>query len=160
NKSAFRNPKSAIRVCAIVVSLAQTTLPPLPRLALDSYPAGARQAISRAYQDATAQPADITAVGTLARTLHAWEQWNSAHDAYARAQALAPNAFDWLYLDAVVLRRLARHAETASRLEQALRTQPAYLPARVMLAESLFESGDLERSAQLFDGLRREPAAE
>jgi len=130
---------------------------PLP---FDSYPSGAREAISRAYADAAAKPTDAASVGTLARTLHAWEQWNSAHDAYARAQALAPATFDWFYLDAVVLRRLARHAETASRLEQALRISPGYLPARVMLAESLLESGDLERSAQRFDALDREPSAE
>ena len=151
---------ATIRVCAACFVLAQTTLPPLPHLVLDSYPAGAREAISRAYGDATSRPTDAAAIGALARTLHAWEQWNSAHEAYARAQALAPNAFEWQYLDALVLRRLARHAETASRLEQALRISPGYLSARVTLAESLFESGDVERSAQLFDGLRREPAAE
>src|SRR5262245_15943903 len=113
--------------------MAQTTSPSLPQLVLDSYPSGARDAISRAYAGATAKPTDSAAVGALARTLHAWEQWNSAHEAYVRAQALAPNAFEWLYLDAIVLRRLARHAETASRLEQALRISPAYLPARVTL---------------------------
>ena len=52
-----------------------------------------------------------------------------------------PRAFDWLYLDAVVLQRLARHADSAARLEQALRIQPGYLPARVMFAEALLRSG-------------------
>jgi tetratricopeptide (TPR) repeat protein len=99
-------------------------------------------------------------VGALARALHAWEQWGTAHDAYLRAHALAPRAFEWLYLDAVVLQRLARHADAASRLEQALKASPDYLPARVKLAEALFESGDLDRSKPLFDALRREPASE
>jgi tetratricopeptide (TPR) repeat protein len=160
NKSAFRNPKSALTICATCAFLAQAALPPLPALVLDSFPADARETISRASRDATARPADVAAVGTLARTLHAWEQWNAAHETYARTQALAPATFDWLYLDAIVLRRLARHADSAARLEQALRIQPGYLPARVMFAEELFESGDRDRSAQLFEPLRREPAAE
>jgi len=149
-----------VPVCAACLLLAQTAIPPLPRLALDSYPSPTREAISRAYRDAVARPTDAAAVGTLARTLHAWEQWSAAHDAYSRAQTLAPHVFEWQYLDALVLRRLARHDETASRLEQALRISPGYLPARVALAEAIFESGDLERSARLFEPLRREPASE
>src|SRR5882672_6042038 len=120
---------------------AQAGLPPLPRLALETYPAAARDAVARAHRDAVRRATDPAAVGTLARTLHAWEQWNSAHDAYARAQALAPNAFEWHYLDAIVLRRLARHGDSAARLEQALKISSNYLPARVMLAEESFAAG-------------------
>jgi tetratricopeptide (TPR) repeat protein len=140
--------------------VAQATLPPLPDLPLDSYSPAPREAIARAYKDATTRSGDAVAVGALARTLHAWEQWSAAHEAYARAQALAPRAFEWQYLDALVLQRLARHADAVTRLEQALRLSPDYLPARVALAESLLESGDVERSERLFDQLRREPAAE
>ena len=149
-------------VCVVAlatISFTQTP-PPLPRLALDSYPPATREPISRAYRDAIARPTDAAAVGALARTLHAWEQWSAAHDAYARAQALAPHIFEWQYLDALVLQRLARHGQAVSHLEQALRVSPDYLPARVTLAEALFESGDLERSARLFEPLRREPASE
>ena len=149
-----------VPVCAACLLLAQTAIPPLPRLALDSYPSPAREAISRAYRDAIERPTDAAAVGTLARTLHAWEQWSAAHEAYTRAQALSPVAFEWQYLDALVLQRLARHGEAVPRLEQALKASPDYLPARVTRAEALFESGDLERSARLFEPLRREPASE
>src|SRR5262245_26160940 len=142
------------------MALAQAALPPLPRLALDTFPASTREAISRVYRDATARPSDVAAVGALAKTLHAWEQWSGAHDTYARAQALAPRAFEWQYLDAIVLQRLARHGEAASHLDAAVKLLPSYLPARVKLAEALLESGNLERSAQLFDALRTEPAAE
>jgi tetratricopeptide (TPR) repeat protein len=99
-------------------------------------------------------------VGALGRVLHAWEQWDGAHQAYARAQALAPHEFEWPYLDGVVLQRLARHAEAASRFRQALVASPDYLPARVKLAESLFEADDLDASQRLFDRLVKEPAAE
>jgi tetratricopeptide (TPR) repeat protein len=159
-QSAIRNPQYAVCASVVFLALAQNALPPLPRLSLDTYPAAAREAISRAHRDATVRSSDADAVGTLGRVLHAWEQWEGAHQAYARAQALAPRAFDWLYLDAVVLQRLARHAESASRLRQALAASPGYLPARVKLAESLFEAGDLGESRRMFEALAREPAAE
>jgi tetratricopeptide (TPR) repeat protein len=142
------------------VSLAQGTLPPLPRLALDAYPAATRQTLSRVYEEATVHADDAAAVGALARALHAWEQWSSAHEVYLRAQALAPAAFEWRYLDAIVLQRLARHADAASHLEQALRVSPDYVPARTKLAEALLEAGDRDRSRQLFEGLRGNPASE
>src|SRR5262245_8027372 len=142
------------------MALAQAALPPLPRLALDTFPASTREAISRVYRDATARPSDVAVVGALAKTLHAGEQWSAAHDTYARAQALAPRAFEWQYLDAVVLQRLARQAEAASHFDVAVQLSPTYLPARVKFAEALLEAGGLERSAQLFEALRAEPAAE
>ena len=138
----------------------QTALPPLPRLALEAYPPATRQALSRPYENATAHANDAAAVGGLARALHAWEQWSSAHDAYLRAQALAPATFEWHYLDAIVLERLARHADAASHLDEALRLSPDYVPARVKLAEALLESGDRDRSRPLFDALRANPLSE
>jgi tetratricopeptide (TPR) repeat protein len=120
----------------------------------------AHEALSRAHEQATARSTDADAVGALGRVLQAWEQWDAAHQAYARSQKLAPRVFDWHYLDAVVLQRLARHADAAARLEQALQVSPDYLPARVKLAEAWLESGDRDRSKPLFDALRREPASE
>jgi superkiller protein 3 len=92
--------------------------------------------------------------------LQAWEQWDAAHQAYARAQKLAPRVFDWHYLDAVVLQRLALQDEAAQRLKDALAASPGYLPARAKLADALFETGDLEESRRLFELLAREPAGE
>jgi protein O-GlcNAc transferase len=138
----------------------QDAPPPLPRIAVDEFPADARAAVSRAYADAAAQPSDAAAAGALGRLLHAWEQWDGAHQAYSRAVALAPKAFEWPYLDAVVLQRLARYDEAGSRLEQALAASPDYLPARVRLAESLLDTGDLVKSGARFQALLREPAAE
>jgi tetratricopeptide (TPR) repeat protein len=150
----------ALRSSLLSFALAVAQAPPaLPQLALDAYPPAARDAVARAHRDAVLRPTDPSAIGTLARTLHAWEQWGAAHDAYARAQALAPKAFEWSYLDAVVLQRLARQADAAARLEQALQASPDYLPARVRHAEALLEAGDLERATRAFEALRSEPAA-
>jgi tetratricopeptide (TPR) repeat protein len=145
--------------CAIIISLAQQPSP-LPRLALDSYPPPTREALSSVYKEATARPDDAAAVGALARVLHAWEQWSSAHETYLRAQGLAPRAFEWHYLDAVVLQRLARHGDAALQLDQALAIAPDNLPARVRLAEALLDAGDRARSRQLFEALRANPASE
>jgi len=158
--SAFLNPHSAIRVCAVVCSLAQTALPPLPRLSLDAYPIAAREAVARAYRDAAARSTDPAVVARLAETLHAWDQWGAAHETYVRAQALAARAFEWQYLDGLALQRLARHAEAAAHFDEALQRSPGYLPARVKLAESLLETGSLDRAEPLFDALRREPESE
>src|SRR5437868_8547876 len=152
-----------MRVLSVILSFtlaaAQAALPPLPKVPLDSFPAATREAITRPYKDANARPGDADSVGALARALHAWEQWSTADAAYRRAQALAPRAFEWHYLDAVVLQRLARHADAATQLEEALRITPDYLPARVKLAEARLESSNLTASAPLFESLLQEPAA-
>jgi tetratricopeptide (TPR) repeat protein len=141
---------------------AQASLPDLPRLALETFPPPTRDAIQKPYSEATARPTDADAVGALGRALQAWEQWSAAHDAYARAHALAPRAFDWIYLDGVVLQRLARQADAAARFDAALGLRSDYLPARVKLAEARLESGDadsLDAAAKAFESLLREPAA-
>jgi tetratricopeptide (TPR) repeat protein len=167
SQSAIRNPQSAIHfspACALIVFLAQAALPPLPRLSLDAFPPQTRDALARPYAAATARPTDVDAVATLARTLQAWDQWGAAHETYLRAQALAPQAFAWQYLDGVVLQRLARPTEAVVHLQEALRQRPDYLPARVKLAEAALDAGDLDRARRSFEALGGEtgatPAAE
>ena len=139
--------------------MAQST-PPLPNLAISSLPLSSRDILKRAYEAATARPNDVRAVGALGRVLHAWEQWDTGRQAYDRAASIAPTAFEWPYLSAVVLQRLARHDEAVVRLDRALAISAGYLPARVRLAEALLETGDLVRSQKLFRILESEPAAE
>lgn len=148
-----------ISLISLLFSIAQAAPPAIPVLAFDTYPIAAREMIARAHADATARPREAAAAGALGRALHAWEQWGAAHDAYARAIALAPQAFEWRYLDAVVLQRLARHPEAAARLREALKLSPDYLPARVKLAEALLDAGELAESKTLFLALVKEPAS-
>ncbi len=146
-----------LAVAASAIALAAQSN--LPRLALDSYPAAARADIERAAALARSHPDDDQAVGGLARTLHAWEQWDAAHEAYTLASRLAPRRPDWPYLDAVVLQRLARPAEAVTRLRAALAIAPGDLPARLRLAETLLDAGELDASEQAFAALT-EPAVE
>ncbi len=136
---------------AVTTGAAQSAL---PRLALDAYPAVARDALSRAHDRAAAHPSDADAIGAFARALHAWEQWSAADDLYVRAAELAPASFEWPYLDAVVLQRLAQPDRAVTRLRQALAANAGYLPAQLRLAEALLDAGDLDASGQLFAALK------
>lgn len=135
------------------LSLAFLSQSSLPALQLDGYPAAARADIERAYRDAAAHDGDAAPAGTLGRVLHAWEQWEAAHQVYTRAQALAPRAFEWHYLDGIVLQRLAQPAKAAERFEAARVISPDYLPARVKLAEALFDAGRVDDAQRLFEAL-------
>ena len=142
----------------------QSSLPSLPSVALETFPPVAREAVSRLSREASARPTDGGAAGALGRILHAWEQFESAHQAYERAAALAPADFEWSYLDAIVLQRLARFDAAADALRRALTIRADYLPARLRLAEVLLDAGDLQQSEPLFAPLTKiaatEPAAE
>ena len=97
------SPSGSILLLAILAAVpsAQTTPlspPPVPRVALDTFPAAAHDAVSKQLKEVAARPADADTTGALGRILHAWEQWESAHQAYERAAALAPSDFEWSYL--------------------------------------------------------------
>ena len=59
-----------------------------------------------------------------------------------------------------MLQRLARHRDAAGALRRALAADGQYLPARVKLAEALFDSGELQESRPLFESLTSVTAAE
>lgn len=157
---AIRGAVSAVVLCASVSMTAQSALPGRPA-ALADLPPSAREALGRAYTRAEKSPADPEAAGALGRVLHAWEQWDAAHEAYRRAQTLEPKAFAWHYLDGVALQRLARHADAVRPLRLAASLDPAYDAARVKLLDALFEAGmtdDSRRLARtLIDNARLEP---
>lgn len=157
------NHLSVAMCLAVFVSSVSAAQPPsvgLPRVALELFPSAAREAIAPAYREAEMKPLDASAVGALAMVLHAWEQWDAAHQAYGVAQSLAPRTFEWHYLDALVLQRLARYSETADQLRRATTLSPDYLPAGVKLAEALFEAGALVKSRVAFETLARNAATE
>jgi tetratricopeptide (TPR) repeat protein len=145
---------------AIALAGPDPELPPLPVIALETFPPDARTALEAALLGAKRNPHDAGAAGALGITLQAWEQWDAAHLAYQRAQALAPTSADWRHLDGLVLQRLARPAEAAAAFREALKLAPTLLPARARMAEALFDAGDLEASGRAYEELAREPAAE
>lgn len=133
--------------------------PSLPAIALDAFAADARADIEPALAAAQARPADAEAAGRLAMVLHAWEQWDLADAAYARASGLAPKSPEWPYLGGVVLQRLARHGEAAAMFRRALALAPGSVAAESRLAEALFDAGDLDASSGAYESLADQPAA-
>ena len=146
-------------VSTIALAAPEPELPPLPVIALETFPPDARTAIEAALVEAQRKPRDAGAAGSLGITLQAWEQWEAAHLAYQRAQVLAPTTVDWHHLDGLVLQRLKRPAEAAAAFQQALNVMPALLPARAGMAEALFDAGDLDASSRAYEALVKEPAA-
>ena len=129
-------------------------------LSLETYPAEIRKDLAGPYANARAHPNDANAIASLARILQAWEQWETAHEVYTRAIALAPTSFEYHYLDAFVLDRLARPQDAVTQLRAALKIRPDDLAARVRLADALLSAGQLDESRAMFAALAREPRAE
>jgi len=130
----------------------------LPDLALDSFPAVSRQAIAPALAEARTHPTDGSRVGRLGMVLQAWEQFDTAAALYARARALDPR-FEWFYLGGIVAARLAHHDEAARLLAEAVRLAPTSIPARLALADGLFEKGDVDGAARVYSELTDGPGA-
>jgi len=152
-------PQLSRLLLLVVVAIGSGGQQTVDPTAASAYSPAARAAIEPAAKQASARPADADAAGAYGRVLQAWEQWNSAHDAYGRAQQLAPKTFDWPYLDACVLQRLGRPDEAVTQLRAALAIDAGYLPAQLRLAEAAFDAGDLDQSATVFASLK-DPAAE
>ena len=134
-------------------------LPPLPEVALETFPQYAKARFETALAAVRARPRDATAVGLLAMTLHAWEQWEGAHAAYLRAQVLAPDSAEWWYLDGLVQQRRGRPADAVRCFERAIALAPTLLAARARLVEARFDAGDFDASAQALMVLAAYPDA-
>jgi tetratricopeptide (TPR) repeat protein len=150
---------SSATLAVSLLSASGSSAQGIPTIALDSFPPVSREPITRALTEARAHPIDPARVGRLGMVLHAWEQFDAAADAYARAQTLE-RRFDWFYLGGLVETRLAHHAQASELLAQAVALSPESVPARLALADAQFESGALDESGQLYRVLAAIPAAE
>ena len=129
----------------------------LPVIDVAGLPGGAGKAIGDAYADARAHPADVEAVGRLAITLHAWEQWDGAAATYEVARRLASRDRRWWYLAGLLETARGRHGDALPLLERAAALAPGDLAGRLRVAEALLETGDLKGSEPLLLDLAREP---
>ena len=125
---------------------------PLPAINLESYPQVSRAPIARALDAARAHPDDAERIGQLGMMLHAWQQFDAAAAVYACARTLE-HRFDWFYLGGLVEARLAHHREAAQLLAEAVGISSSSLPARLALADALFESGDIDGARRQYEGL-------
>lgn len=129
---------------------AADSLPPLPRLPLDTYEPGIREPITQADEAVRRAPRDPERNGALGMLLYANEQYELAEICLARAHALAPAEARWAYALGRTQVYLARYDAAIASLEEALRREPGSLPARLMLAKALLEAGRAEESRALY----------
>lgn len=136
---------------------AATVLPgALPVVDIAGLPAGAGKAIGAVYAEARAHPANVRAVGRLAITLHAWEQWDAAARAYEAARRLAPGERQWWYLGGLLEVARGRHGDALPLLERAAALAPGDAAGRLRVAEARLETGDFKGSEPLLVELTRE----
>jgi len=156
-------PRRFARGVAVLVALAfcapTFAQPPLPRLDLATLPEPARAALTPVASDAAAHADDAARVGMLGMHLQAWEQWSAALEAYARAYALQPS-FDWAYLSGIVAARTGDQKSAATWFARAVERDPSSVAARLRLADALFESNEVTKSAELYSALVSVPQAE
>ena len=131
-------------------SVAAQSMPPLPKLPLDTLRGGHPRADHAGLQERGEKPEDPDRNGTLGMLLYANEQYELAETCFARAHALAPNEARWAYLLGRTQVYLAHHDRAIASLGEALRLEAGYLPARLMLAKSLFEAGRADESRALY----------
>jgi tetratricopeptide (TPR) repeat protein len=131
-------------------SAAGQSLPPLPKLPLDTYEPGIREPITQADEAVRRAPRDPERNGALGMLLYANEQYELAETCFARAHALAPAEARWAYALGRSQVYLARYDRAIASLEEALRREPGSLPARLMLAKALLEGGRPEESQTVY----------
>jgi len=132
------------------------TLPPLPTLPLETYEPGIRGPIEKAYAEAQREPRDAARNGSLGMLLYAGEQYEAAAACFERAEALDSADARWPYYLGKTQSNLSRHEASAASLREALRRQPGYLPARLLLAKSLLDAGKTDESRALYQALADE----
>jgi tetratricopeptide (TPR) repeat protein len=132
------------------------SIPSLPKLPLETYEAGIREAIADAYEKALEEPRNAERNGRLGMLLYANEQYELAAVCFERARALAPGDARWAYYLGRAQVYLSRSDLAAASLREALRLRPGYLPARLMLAKSLLDGNHVDESRVLYGSLVEE----
>jgi superkiller protein 3 len=131
-------------------------VPALPELTISDLPAEVREQVREAYDAARQNPQMAAASGKLGMLLDLYNRPDQAVTCYQRAHQLDPNSFKWLYYLGSLQARQGHHGEAVEALRAALKLKAEYLPARLKLAESLFNSGDLNASRQIYSAIVRE----
>lgn len=128
----------------------------LPALVLSDLSPAVRDGILRTYNEARAHPRDAAVVERLAMLLHAYEQHGAADACYQIARRLAPRSLASAYLSGIVQVERGDLTAAVRSFRDALAINPGYLPARIRLAETLMNAGELAASRREYDALIRE----
>ena len=135
---------------------------------LDSTDANVVAVLRESIEAAQANPESGSRRGTLGLAYEANGYDAAALESYAQAEALDGEAFEWPYLQAILLQQQARFDEALERMDRALEIDPDYAPAwlwrgywlldvdRIDEAETSFSNaGDLGAGAPAVVGQSR-----
>jgi tetratricopeptide (TPR) repeat protein len=111
--------------------------PELPTIDTANFLPPIQEQVNRAEHEARAHLRDAKAAGALAMTLHAYQKYDAAAQAYEYAHWLDPQNFDWLYLLGAVQVQRGEFDAAVSCFQSAVRLRPDDLAAQLRLAESL-----------------------
>ena len=145
----------ALPLCGLKVAAESQRLPDLPKLAIADFLPEVRSQVQQAYDVARAHPQNAEASGKLGMLLDLYNRPDDASACYRRAHELDPGSFKWMYFLGSLEAKVGKHTEAVRTLRQAVKLDPDYLPARLKLAESLFDAGDLSGSDDLYSAIVR-----
>lgn len=128
---------------------------PLPQLNMENFLPGVRVRIESALKAALASPDDAAAIGKLGALLSAHNQMGAAAQCFERARALEPKSFRWTYYLAT---SQTDQEKSITILQEGLRLDPGYVPARLRLADLLLAGNKLDESRSEYEAvLEAEP---
>lgn len=128
---------SPVRVLLCALTLYASDLPELPRVNASNFLPVIRKQIEYVEAEARAHPRDAKAVGMLAMTLHAYQQYDSAALVYSRAHLLDAQNFDWVHLLGAVQMAQGDFDGAVRSFRSALRIRPNDVVTKLRLAQSL-----------------------
>jgi tetratricopeptide (TPR) repeat protein len=112
-------------------------MPELPVVNTSGFLPVIRTQIEQSAAAARAHPHDPEAVGMLAMTLHAYNQYDTAAPVYSRAHLLDPRNFDWIYLLGAVEMAQGQFDAAVESFRNALQIRSEDLVTELRLADSL-----------------------
>ena len=130
-----------------------SALPAVPELKFEKLPDEIQAQVKQAYDETLKNPKSASASGKLGMLLHAYHAEAEAEICYRRAHLLAPKSFDWTYYLGLVQTDQGEFEKAAATLRQAVRQNPNYLPAELLLGECLLASGKWQEAEQFYKAM-------
>lgn len=129
--------------------------PPLDLLSvqqinLEEFEPAIQDQISRGYREVRNRPKDAAAVGKLGMIFQVYGKYELAETCYLRTRSLDGRSFRWAYYLGNVQGWLGKQDQAIGNIREALAIDGSYAPARVRLAQLLFESGEVDQSADAY----------
>jgi tetratricopeptide (TPR) repeat protein len=144
--------------CLMVSAIGYTQSPVTPisdvisveQINPEEYEPAVGKQIRVAYEEARQNPQDAEVVGKLGMIFQCYGKYDLAATCYHRAWGLAPRSFRWVYYLGNVEGWLGKYQDAVNHIGESLKIEGSNTPARVRLAQLLFESGDTQQSEKVY----------